>query len=117
MIPKLRLCAFLLLAVTLASCGDSSKDDAKQASAANSEVLKGTISDDMIAYDTLRSQPPPAKIVPDEAAAADDGESKAPADAGETEPAAQEAGGNDPDAANAPERNSAATSAPTTKEE
>lgn len=61
MTMKLRSCALLALACAIAACG-SEKSGTSTASGSN-EVLKGTISDDMIAYDTLRSQPPAAKIV------------------------------------------------------
>jgi len=63
MTMTLRSCALLALACALAACG-SEKNETSVASG-NSEVLKGTISDDMIPYDTLRSQPPAARIETD----------------------------------------------------
>src|SRR5690606_1770969 len=61
MTMTMRSCAMIALACALAACGGE-KSGTSAASGSN-EVLKGTISDDMIAYDTLRSQPPAAKIV------------------------------------------------------
>ena len=117
MIPALRFCTLLLLASALASCGDTDKDGAKQASSANSVILKGTISDDMIPYDTLRSQPPPAKIIPKEAAPAGAGTSQPPADGDVAEPDAQETGGAASAATNAPEQSGTATPAATAHNE
>lgn len=61
MTMTMRSCALFALACALASCG-SEKSGSGPTSGSN-EVLKGTISDEMISYDTLRSQPPAAKIV------------------------------------------------------
>ena len=98
MTPTLRACALIVLACTLASCGDSGKNGGKQASAGNSEILAGTISDDMIHYDTLRSEPPPAKIVADVAAGPKDEATKPAADSDEPAPDSP-ADGAAPDAA------------------
>jgi hypothetical protein len=61
---SLTLLAAPLAALALAGCG-SGADDSEGAAKSN-QVLEGTISDDMIAYDTLTSEPPPAKIEVDE---------------------------------------------------
>lgn len=53
----MRLRSILVLApLVLAACGDKSSDDG--ARAASGEVLEGTISDEMLPVDTVRSQPP-----------------------------------------------------------
>ena len=53
-----RALATLALALSLAACHDKQADTGKAAAAA--EVLPGSASDAMIAYDTLKSQPPMA---------------------------------------------------------
>ena len=77
-------CAAAALGVlALAGCGDSA-DKGKKAAFENSEVLQGSISDDMIPYDTLRSEPPPAKIAVD-----DDGEGRTASGTASREPSAE----------------------------
>lgn len=94
----LRSCALIALASGLVACG--SDKSGTSASSGSNEVVKGTISDDMIAYDTLRSQPPAAKIIatgtsaPDSSpnrrnASADATEAAQPAETAEGEPASQ----------------------------
>ncbi len=61
MTMTLRSCALIALACGLAACGGE-KSGSGTTSGSN-EVLKGSISDEMIAYDTLQSEPPAAKIV------------------------------------------------------
>jgi hypothetical protein len=51
-------------ALMVAACG-SGGGEAEGASA-KSEVLKGSVSDEMIAYDALQSEPPPAKVDPED---------------------------------------------------
>lgn len=63
------------LALALAGCG--SHNDKAPSDAAGGEVLKGTINDDMLPYDTVRSQPPLA--APSGTASPSDAKSAAPA--------------------------------------
>ena len=54
--PILTLVLAMGLAVGLAACGGG--DDATDGGAASGEVLEGTISDEMIALEKVKSQPP-----------------------------------------------------------
>lgn len=82
-----RSCVLLAFACTLAACG-SDKSGTSAASGSN-EVLQGTISDEMIPYDTLRSQPPPAKIAT-EGTGSGSAATRAPAGGEAAEAAAQD---------------------------
>ena len=53
------IAAFAVL-LLLAACGDKSEDDDERR--ASGQVLEGTISDSMLPLDTVRSQPPLAKV-------------------------------------------------------
>lgn len=79
-LPIRRLVAPLLLAglVTLAGCHHEGKGDGQRTAAG--QVLSGSISDGMLPYDSLRSQPPlaPGHAASDSASAA----SAASADSG-----------------------------------
>lgn len=57
MMPILRLTALVALPLALAACGSSEKKAKDQRTAAG-EILPGSISDSMLPYDTVRSQPP-----------------------------------------------------------
>lgn len=59
-LPRLAFTAFGALA--LSACG-SSQDSAANGKAENSRILEGSVSDEMIPFEKLRSEPPPAKIV------------------------------------------------------
>ncbi|WP_374408876.1 hypothetical protein [Pelagerythrobacter sp.] len=103
--------AAAMLVVALAAC-DSGADDAAEGTAAEGEVLGGTISDAMLPLDTVQSQSPPLRDDPAElgtdgeaqdqgdapAEPADDAASDAPASEPETpapepEPAAPDGDG------------------------
>ena len=82
----MQLCrtSFLVLPLLalLAACGDAAiapDDDA--ARAASGEVLEGSISDEMLPLEDLRSQPPVAPPLPGETAAAPAGGETAPSSA------------------------------------
>jgi hypothetical protein len=51
----------MLAAFALVGCGSGESES--KGPAQGNQVLEGSISDDMIAYDTLRSEPPPAQII------------------------------------------------------
>lgn len=57
MTPILRLTALVALPLALAACGSNEKK-AKDQRTATGEILPGSISDSMLPYDTVRSQPP-----------------------------------------------------------
>lgn len=57
MTPILRLTALVALPLALAACGSNEKKAKDQRTAAG-EILPGSISDSMLPYDTVRSQPP-----------------------------------------------------------
>jgi hypothetical protein len=71
MTHRLSLLAISCAALALTGCG--SQDSETKGKVQSNQVLKGSISDDMIAYDTLTSEPPPAKIAPSEDGAGEDG--------------------------------------------
>ena len=73
-IPRALL--LLLPLAGLAACDQTAEDAAPATKRAEGEVLGGTISDDMIALDRLRSQSPPLRVAPTEGggAAASEGE-------------------------------------------
>ncbi len=48
-------------AIALASCGDSQDDGPRKGELASGKILERSISDDMLPYDTVRSQPPRAE--------------------------------------------------------
>lgn len=90
MIMTLRSCALIALACGLAACGD--EKSGSDATSSRNEVLKGTISDDMIAYDTLQSEPPAAKIVTSSTDAPTQGSGRASPSSGATQAASQQDG-------------------------
>ena len=55
--PALTLALILTPILALAACGGSDKNEKDQRTAAG-EILPGSISDAMLPYDTVRSQPP-----------------------------------------------------------
>ena len=57
MSPTLRLALILGLPLALAACGGTEKKQKDQRTAAG-EILPGSITDSMLPYDTVRSQPP-----------------------------------------------------------
>ena len=62
-------------ALALSACGDEAApgdQTVAQGGKAAGEVLGGTISDDMLPLDTLRSQAPPAEIAPEDGGTAGD---------------------------------------------
>jgi hypothetical protein len=62
-VPSLTSCGAAAIAVLLlAGCGSDTGDAVGAAKSNN--ILKGSVSDDMIAYDSLKSEPPPAKVEP-----------------------------------------------------
>lgn len=85
-----RLTAFLVIpAVLLAgACDDASKPAQPAGQRAEGEVLGGSISDEMIPLDRLRSQSPPLRIVPEDNRAAPGAEpaTEGPAAAAEAPP-------------------------------
>jgi hypothetical protein len=61
-----RLAVMVPAALALSACGGSG-DSAAKGEAVNSRILEGSVSDEMIPYEKLRSEPPAAKIEADEA--------------------------------------------------
>lgn len=57
MLPTLRPAVTLALILALAACGGTEKKEKDQRTAAG-EILPGSVSDSMLPYDTVRSQPP-----------------------------------------------------------
>lgn len=55
--PALTLALILAPILTLAACGGTEKNEKDRRTAAG-EILPGSISDAMLPYDTVRSQPP-----------------------------------------------------------
>lgn len=86
MTSLLRLPMLATALLALAACDQADDGQAAGGSRAEGEVLGGTISDDMIALDQLRSQSPPMKVAPGEAGS-DTGSATAAAPEGETETA------------------------------
>jgi hypothetical protein len=95
MSPNLRLALILAVPLALVGCGDGDKKGKDQRTAAG-EILPGSISDAMLPYDTVRSQPPlapqetgkagikggtRAEATPGESAAADPSAETSPAPA------------------------------------
>lgn len=74
MIPLPRIAATFLGAAALAACGGSG-DEAEGGEAENSRILEGSVSDEMIPYEKLRSEPPAARISEGEGKAAPKGTS------------------------------------------
>ena len=70
MTRALILPAALMLPMLLAACSQEPAPAQDNGRAAAGEVLEGSISDEMIAYDRLRSQPPLAELQPGEEGAA-----------------------------------------------
>lgn len=97
MISAKRAALAALSLAALTACEQSAETDVPAGKRAAGEVLGGTISDEMIPLDELRSQSPPMRVVP--ADGADDGtggEADAaaeaePADDGDAEPAREPA--------------------------
>lgn len=82
-----RLLVPLLATAALAACGGEAETGPERRSAAG-EVLGGTISDDMLPLDTVRSQSPPLRET-----GGDGGEREAPAEDGRATTAAPAATG------------------------
>lgn len=82
----LRLPLLATALVALAACDQADEGQAAGGTKAEGEVLGGTISDDMIALDQLRSQSPPMKVMPSEGGS-DTGSASAAAPERETETA------------------------------
>lgn len=59
--PILSIVCAASAAVLLASCGSEPDDAAQRQSAAEGEILPRSVSDEMLPYDTVRSQPPLAE--------------------------------------------------------
>lgn len=59
--PVLSFVALPIAASLLASCGDRDREAASHEMLAGGKILQRSISDDMLPYDTVRSQPPLAK--------------------------------------------------------
>jgi hypothetical protein len=55
-----------LMALTLAACGSDKAPAAAEGADAQGEILGGTISDDMLPLDELKSKSPPMKPAPGE---------------------------------------------------
>ncbi len=75
MVMRVVMGSALAGALALSACGDEAApvdQTVAQGGKAAGEVLGGTISDDMLPLDTLRSQAPPAKIAPEEGGTAGD---------------------------------------------
>ena len=66
-----RVLVYTTACFALAGCGENSAPDTTQAddATARGEVLGGTISDEMLPLDTLRSQSPPLQIDGEQGAA------------------------------------------------
>ena len=89
----MRALAVLAVCLALAACNDAETED--DGRTAGGQVLEGSISDSMLPLDTVRSQPPLAKVTgtpgeggagtetpdPDATDAAEDGESSPVSDA------------------------------------
>lgn len=104
MTKTMRSCALLTIACALAACGG--EKTGTSADSGSNKVLEGTISDDMIPYDTLRSQPPAAKIVTDATGSPSSGSTRGAPDSNAT--AAAEQGEGTDDEAGAAQANDAA---------
>lgn len=90
-IPRALL--LLLPLAGLAACDQTAEDAAPATKRAEGEVLGGTISDDMIALDRLRSQSPPLRVAPTEGGdAAASGEETGDEGAGVATPSEPSAG-------------------------
>ncbi|MBV1917062.1 MAG: hypothetical protein KUG65_03230 [Sphingomonadaceae bacterium] len=61
MIQIPRYSGIALLCLVLTSCGSSDNEEDTRQLSAGGNILKGSISDDMLPYDTLRSEAPKAK--------------------------------------------------------
>ena len=91
----LRLPMLAVPLVALAACNQADESQAPVGGKAEGEVLGGTISDDMIPLDQLRSQSPPMRVAPgaggsdigNESAAAAEGETGAADEPAPAEPA------------------------------
>ncbi|MCL4671768.1 MAG: hypothetical protein KJZ64_02275 [Sphingomonadaceae bacterium] len=69
MTPRLRLPLLVLPLALLAACDKGTDNAAPAERRAEGEVLGGTISDDMIPLEQLRSQSPPMRAAPGEGGA------------------------------------------------
>lgn len=83
----LRLALFLAAPLALVGCGDGEKK-AKDQRTATGEILPGSISDAMLPYDKVRSQPP---LAPKESGKPGAAKSSEPSDEGSGEPQADPA--------------------------
>ncbi|MBM3596551.1 MAG: hypothetical protein FJX31_12510 [Alphaproteobacteria bacterium] len=61
MISLPRLASTVFAALALAACGGAG-DEATGGESENSRILEGSVSDEMIPFEKLRSEPPAAKI-------------------------------------------------------
>ncbi len=73
MISLSRLALTAIGATALSACGGSG-DSQPDAEAVNSRILEGSVSDEMIPFEKLRSEPPAAKIEVDEDGGKGDGQ-------------------------------------------
>lgn len=67
------LAAPVALFLALAACGEEAETDPGDGGSATGEILEGSISDEMLPYDRVRSQPPlaaPEDVEGDEPASA-----------------------------------------------
>lgn len=87
-----RMIAVAALTVLLAACDGGTDGDATRGGAAEGEVLGGTISDEMLPLDTVRSQSPPLPSVQSEEG---EGDEEAEAETTDETPDAQEPGETD----------------------
>lgn len=66
-------------ALAVAACGDDAEEPTQaNGRSAAGEVLEGSVSDEMLPYDRLRSQPPLAEMVDGEVVERQEGEGAAP---------------------------------------
>lgn len=89
--PALRLALILATPLILAGCGSGSDKAGKDHRTAAGEILPGSISDAMLPYDTVRSQPPLAPKETGKPGAKGDSPKNADADAAATDAPADSA--------------------------
>ena len=97
---KMRLASVCLaMCVALAACGTSKTARSDDQRMASGQVLKGSISDAMLPYDSTRSQPPRAPREASESAAKGGEDAGSEASSGEAKPDAPKPDAPKPDAA------------------